>query len=144
MHGFRTKERKKWSSPQVMPHFTSSCTFFQHLATSQNVLIITYWLGRTALGPLSDPKNPKDEAVQLLRLEMQRCLNSLKGKRQKISQLQEELQRCQSQMNKLQTQLEEAKLSSEVSSPNQSLCLSWSMLTYLHKICRYVCNIDLS
>lgn len=107
-----------------MPHFTSSCTFFQHLATSQNVLIITYGLGRTALGPLSDPKNPKDEAVQLLRLEMQRCLNSLKGKRQKISQLQEELQRCQSQMNKLQTQLEEAKLSSEVSSPNQSLYLS--------------------
>uniref|UniRef100_A0A3P8W0E9 Centrosomal protein 152 n=1 Tax=Cynoglossus semilaevis TaxID=244447 RepID=A0A3P8W0E9_CYNSE len=76
-------------------------------------------------GPLSDPKNPKDEAVQLLRLEMQRCLNSLKGKRQKISQLQEELQRCQSQMNKLQTQLEEAKLSSEVSSPNQKEKQHW-------------------
>uniref|UniRef100_A0A4W6CYQ9 Centrosomal protein 152 n=1 Tax=Lates calcarifer TaxID=8187 RepID=A0A4W6CYQ9_LATCA len=63
---------------------------------------------------LSDSKLPKDEALRLLRVEMQRCLGSLKGKRQKISQLQEELQHCQSQVNELQTQLDEAKLSSSV------------------------------
>lgn len=68
----------------------------------------------TALAHLSDSKLPKDEALQLLRVEMQRCLASLKGKRQKISQLQEELQNCQSQVNELQTQLDEAKLSSSV------------------------------
>uniref|UniRef100_A0A3B4WYJ8 Centrosomal protein 152 n=1 Tax=Seriola lalandi dorsalis TaxID=1841481 RepID=A0A3B4WYJ8_SERLL len=59
-------------------------------------------------------KLPKDEALRLLRVEMQRCLGSLKGKRQKISQLQEELQHCQSQVNELQTQLDEANLSSSV------------------------------
>uniref|UniRef100_A0A7N6BEV3 CEP152 CEP63 binding coiled coil domain-containing protein n=1 Tax=Anabas testudineus TaxID=64144 RepID=A0A7N6BEV3_ANATE len=62
-------------------------------------------LHSTALAHLSDSKLPKDEALQLLRVEMQRCLASLKGKRQKISQLQEELQNCQSQVNELQTQI---------------------------------------
>uniref|UniRef100_A0A4W6CYR6 Centrosomal protein 152 n=1 Tax=Lates calcarifer TaxID=8187 RepID=A0A4W6CYR6_LATCA len=71
-------------------------------------------LHSTALAHLSDSKLPKDEALRLLRVEMQRCLGSLKGKRQKISQLQEELQHCQSQVNELQTQLDEAKLSSSV------------------------------
>lgn len=45
---------------------------------------------------------------------MQRCLGSLKGKRQKISQLHEELQLCQGRVNELQTQLDEAKLSTAV------------------------------
>ncbi|XP_029009041.1 centrosomal protein of 152 kDa isoform X2 [Betta splendens] len=71
-------------------------------------------LHSTALAHLSDSKLPKDEALRLLRVEMQRCLASLKGKRQKISQLQEELQHCQSQVNELETQLDEAKLSSSV------------------------------
>lgn len=63
---------------------------------------------------LSDAKLPKDEALRLLRVEMQRCLGSLKGKRGKISQLQEELQLCQGRVSELQTQLDEAKLSSSV------------------------------
>ncbi|KAK2842417.1 hypothetical protein Q5P01_012617 [Channa striata] len=72
-----------------------------------------------ALAHLSDSKLPKDEALQLLRVELQRCLASLKAKRQKISQLQEELQHCQSEVNELQTQLDEAKLSSLVRETNQ-------------------------
>lgn len=68
----------------------------------------------TALAHLSDSKLPKDEALRLLRAEMQRCLGSLKGKRQKISQLHEDLQLCQGRVNELQTQLDEAKLSSSV------------------------------
>uniref|UniRef100_A0A7N8XHE8 Centrosomal protein 152 n=1 Tax=Mastacembelus armatus TaxID=205130 RepID=A0A7N8XHE8_9TELE len=71
-------------------------------------------LHSTALAHLLDSKLPKDEALQLLRVEMQRCLASLKGKRQKISQLQEELQRCKSQVNELQVQLDETKLSYSV------------------------------
>lgn len=67
-----------------------------------------------ALTHLSDTKLPKDEALRLLRVEMQRCLGSLKGKRQRISQLQEELQLCQGQVHELQTQLDEAKLTSSV------------------------------
>ncbi|XP_070687478.1 centrosomal protein of 152 kDa [Pempheris klunzingeri] len=76
-------------------------------------------LHSTALAHLSDSKLPKDEALRLLRVEMQRCLGSLKGKRQKISQLQEELQLCQSRVNELQTQLDEAKLSSSVRETSQ-------------------------
>lgn len=67
-----------------------------------------------AIAHLSDSKLPKDESLQLLRVEMQRCLGSLKGKRQKISQLQEELRLCQSQVEELQTQVDEAKLSAVV------------------------------
>ncbi|KAG7522341.1 hypothetical protein JOB18_020075 [Solea senegalensis] len=76
-------------------------------------------LHSTALTHLSDSKLPKDEALRLLRVEMQRCLGSLKGKRQKISQLQEELQHCRSQVNELHTQLDEAKLSSSVREKSQ-------------------------
>ncbi|XP_035497198.2 centrosomal protein of 152 kDa isoform X3 [Scophthalmus maximus] len=76
-------------------------------------------LHSTALAHLSESKLPKDEALRLLRVEMQRCLGSLKGKRQKINQLQEELQRCQRQVNELHTQLDEAKLSSSVREKNQ-------------------------
>ncbi|XP_070827789.1 centrosomal protein of 152 kDa [Chaetodon trifascialis] len=76
-------------------------------------------LQSTAIAHLSDSKLPKDEALRLLRVEMQRCLGSLKGKRQKISQLQEELQLCQGQVNELQTQLDEAKLCSSVRETSQ-------------------------
>uniref|UniRef100_A0A8C3G0G9 Centrosomal protein 152 n=1 Tax=Cyclopterus lumpus TaxID=8103 RepID=A0A8C3G0G9_CYCLU len=72
------------------------------------------FLHSTALAHLSDSKLPRDEALRLLRLEMQRCLGSLKGKRQKISQLQEELLLCQGRLTALQTQLDEAKLCSSV------------------------------
>jgi len=68
----------------------------------------------TAMAHLSDSKLPKDEALRLLRLEMQRCLGSLKGKRQKISQLQEELQVSRGRLTALQTQLDEATLCSSV------------------------------
>ncbi|XP_070763937.1 centrosomal protein of 152 kDa [Enoplosus armatus] len=76
-------------------------------------------LHSTAMAHLSDSKLPKDEALRLLRVEMQRCLSSLKGKRGKISQLQEELQLCQGRVNELQTQLGEAKLSSSVRETSQ-------------------------
>ncbi|KAI3371197.1 hypothetical protein L3Q82_023834, partial [Scortum barcoo] len=76
-------------------------------------------LHSTALANLSDSKLPKDEALRLLRVEMQRCLSCLKGKRGKISQLQEELQLCQSRVNALQTQLDEAELSSSVKESSQ-------------------------
>uniref|UniRef100_A0A3B4GYR0 Centrosomal protein 152 n=1 Tax=Pundamilia nyererei TaxID=303518 RepID=A0A3B4GYR0_9CICH len=70
-------------------------------------------LNSTALAHLSDSKLPKDEALRLLRVEMQRCLGSLKGKRQKINQLQEELQQCQRRVNEMQIELDEKKLNSE-------------------------------
>ncbi|XP_068578645.1 centrosomal protein of 152 kDa isoform X2 [Cebidichthys violaceus] len=76
-------------------------------------------LHSAALAHLSDSKLPKDEALRLLRVEMQRCLGSLKGKRQKISQLQEELQLCQGRLTELQTQLDEAKLCSSVRDSSQ-------------------------
>ncbi|XP_029290600.1 centrosomal protein of 152 kDa isoform X2 [Cottoperca gobio] len=76
-------------------------------------------LHSTALAHLSDSKLPKDEALRMLRTEMQRCLGSLKGKRQKISQLQEELTLCQGQVNELQTQLDEANLCSLVRETSQ-------------------------
>ncbi|KAM7396883.1 hypothetical protein PAMP_019888 [Pampus punctatissimus] len=76
-------------------------------------------LNSIALANLSDSKLPKDEALRLLRVEMQRCLGSLKGKRQKISHLQEELQHCRARENALQTQLDEAKLSSSVRETSQ-------------------------
>ncbi|XP_041853024.1 centrosomal protein of 152 kDa isoform X2 [Melanotaenia boesemani] len=68
---------------------------------------------------VQDSKLPKDEALKLLRVEMQRCLGCLKGKRQKVSQLQEELQRCQAQVNDLRTELDEAKLNSSVKEMSQ-------------------------
>lgn len=78
-----------------------------------------------AVAHLSDSKLPKEESLRLLRVEMQRCLVSLKGKRQKISQLQEELRLCQSRVNELQTQVDEAKLSAMVRTP--ALLLFWLM-----------------
>lgn len=70
---------------------------------------------------MSDSKLPKDEALRRLRVEMQRCLGSLKGKRKKISQLQEELHLSQSRLTELQTQLDEAKLCSSVrTAPNMT------------------------
>uniref|UniRef100_A0A3Q4GL71 Centrosomal protein 152 n=1 Tax=Neolamprologus brichardi TaxID=32507 RepID=A0A3Q4GL71_NEOBR len=77
-------------------------------------------LNSTALAHLSDSKLPKDEALRLLRVEMQRCLGSLKGKRQKINQLQEELQQCQRRVNEMQIELDETKLNSEVNMTGDS------------------------
>lgn len=68
----------------------------------------------SALTRLSDSKPSRDDTLRQLRAEMQRCLGSLKGKRQKISQLQEELQLCQGRVNELQGQLDEAKLGTQV------------------------------
>lgn len=76
-----------------------------------------------AAAHLSDSKLPKDESLRLLRVEMQRCLGSLKGKRQKISQLQEELRLCQSQVHELQSQVDEATLSAEVRP--RALVVAW-------------------
>ncbi|XP_021163132.2 centrosomal protein of 152 kDa isoform X2 [Fundulus heteroclitus] len=75
-------------------------------------------LHSTALHHLSDSKLPKDEALRLLRVEMQRCLGCLKGKRQKINQLQEELQHSQARVSELQGQLEEEKLKSSAREAN--------------------------
>lgn len=79
-----------------------------------------------AVAHLSDSKLSKDESLRLLRVEMQRCLGSLKGKRQKISQLQEELRLSQSQVNELQTQVDEAKISAVVRT--RALILFWLMV----------------
>ncbi|XP_029697568.1 centrosomal protein of 152 kDa isoform X4 [Takifugu rubripes] len=72
-----------------------------------------------AVAHLSDSKMPKDEGLRLLRVEMQRCLGSLKGKRQKISQLHEELRLCRGRVNELQSQMDEAKLSATVQESSQ-------------------------
>uniref|UniRef100_A0AAV2KZ34 CEP152 CEP63 binding coiled coil domain-containing protein n=1 Tax=Knipowitschia caucasica TaxID=637954 RepID=A0AAV2KZ34_KNICA len=63
---------------------------------------------------LPDTKLPKDEALRLLRAEMQRCLGNLKAKRQKIEQLQHELRDSQARSEQLQAELEEARLSSRI------------------------------
>nr|XP_057943335.1 centrosomal protein of 152 kDa isoform X2 [Doryrhamphus excisus] len=69
----------------------------------------------TAIADLqTDSKPPRDEALRLLRVEMQRCLGMLKVKREKITQLQDELQQRRVRENELQTQLDDAKLSSSV------------------------------
>lgn len=67
-----------------------------------------------ALATLSDSQLPQDEALRLLRVEMKRCLGILKAQRQKVSHLQEELQRIGTRANELQTRLDEAELSSLV------------------------------
>ncbi|KAM9854796.1 centrosomal protein of 152 kDa [Aulostomus maculatus] len=77
-------------------------------------------LHSTALANLSDSKLCKDEALRVLRGEMQRCLGSLKAKRQKVNHLQEELQHCRARVNELQTQLDEAQLSSLVRETSQN------------------------
>ncbi|XP_055011387.1 centrosomal protein of 152 kDa isoform X2 [Boleophthalmus pectinirostris] len=70
------------------------------------------------LANLSDTKLPKDEALRLLRAEMQRCLGNLKGKRKQIEQLREDLRVSQARADELQTQLEEAKLGSTIRGEN--------------------------
>lgn len=93
----------------------------RHLSTH---LIYPHPRISAALARLSDSKLPKDDAVRQLRAEMQRCLGCLKGKRQKIGQLQEELQLCQGQVSQLQAQLDEAKLCNQVrTTPGAGLVL---------------------
>uniref|UniRef100_A0A096M8C5 Centrosomal protein 152 n=1 Tax=Poecilia formosa TaxID=48698 RepID=A0A096M8C5_POEFO len=73
----------------------------------------------TTMNHLSDSKLPKEEVLRLLRVEMQRCLGCLKGKRQKINQLQEELRLAQGRVGELEAQLEEAKLCSAARETSQ-------------------------
>ncbi|XP_023180334.1 centrosomal protein of 152 kDa isoform X4 [Xiphophorus maculatus] len=73
----------------------------------------------TTMNHLSDSKLPKEEALRLLRVEMQRCLGCLKGKRQKINQLQEELRLTQGRVGELEAQLEEAQLCSAARETSQ-------------------------
>ncbi|RVE71678.1 hypothetical protein OJAV_G00054400 [Oryzias javanicus] len=96
-------------SSELDQHLSESCLDlgFKQSKRKNGVL-------HSAVAQQPDSKLPKDEALRLLRAEMQRCLGCLKGKRQKISQLQEELQQRQAQVNQLQTEIEEAKLNSEV------------------------------
>lgn len=92
---------------------------------------------------LSDSKVPKDEALQLLRVELQRSLGNLKGKRQKISQLHEELKLCQGRVNELQTQLDEAKLSSSVRT-HLKTSYNVAQLSKAIKTVRNLCFISLT
>uniref|UniRef100_A0A8C6UAY1 Uncharacterized protein n=1 Tax=Neogobius melanostomus TaxID=47308 RepID=A0A8C6UAY1_9GOBI len=57
--------------------------------------------------------------------EVQRCLGNLKGKRLKIEQLQEELRHSRTRVDELQTQLEEAKLCSEVGHVLKTHWFNW-------------------
>ncbi|KAL7867924.1 hypothetical protein SRHO_G00093080 [Serrasalmus rhombeus] len=55
---------------------------------------------------LPDSSLLKEDLVRDLKIELQRCLSQLKTKRQKISQLQEELRTSQNRVEPLQTQLD--------------------------------------
>ena len=68
------------------------------------------FLFSTPLACLAAPTQPRDEAARELRAELQRSLACLKGKRQKISNLQEELRHSQGRLDKLQAQLEQAQV----------------------------------
>eukprot|EP00063_Salmo_salar_P050891 XP_014025726.1 PREDICTED: centrosomal protein of 152 kDa-like isoform X1 [Salmo salar] len=57
------------------------------------------------------PREKEDGAVKELRAELQRCLASLKGKRQRISQLQDQLRDSQGRVDQLQTQLDQDQTS---------------------------------
>ncbi|XP_036391149.1 centrosomal protein of 152 kDa isoform X1 [Megalops cyprinoides] len=68
--------------------------------------------GRIHSGPLpaaADGNLLKDELVAELKGELQRFLGSLKGKRQKISQLQEDLCQTRAEAQELRTQLDRAE-----------------------------------
>uniref|UniRef100_A0A3B5KL56 Centrosomal protein 152 n=1 Tax=Xiphophorus couchianus TaxID=32473 RepID=A0A3B5KL56_9TELE len=85
----------------------------------------------TTMNHLSDSKLPKEEALRLLRVEMQRCLGCLKGKRQKINQLQEELRLAEGRVGELEAQLEEAQLCSAVSAPPVCFIVNLEMIQEL-------------
>ena len=70
----------------------------------------------TLLGELAKPTLPLEEQVKQLRAELQRCLGSLKAKRQRMGQLQQELQASQSSLSLMNTQLHPAQPPSPVSS----------------------------
>ncbi|XP_041705638.2 centrosomal protein of 152 kDa isoform X2 [Coregonus clupeaformis] len=57
------------------------------------------------------PREKEEGAVRELRAELQRCLASLKGKRQRISQLQDQLWDSQGRVDQLQTQLDQDQTS---------------------------------
>ena len=70
----------------------------------------------TVLGELAQPSMPPEEQVKQLRAELQRCLGSLKAKRQRMGQLQQELQVSQSSLSLMNTQLHPAQPPAPVSS----------------------------
>ncbi|KAM9529198.1 centrosomal protein of 152 kDa-like isoform 2-T2 [Salvelinus alpinus] len=57
------------------------------------------------------PREKEDGAVKELRAELQRCLASLKGKRQRIGQLQDQLRDSQGRVDQLQTKLDQEQTS---------------------------------
>ncbi|CAL8325651.1 unnamed protein product [Gadus morhua 'NCC'] len=71
-------------------------------------------LHSTLLGELAKPTLPLEEQVKQLRAELQRCLGSLKAKRQRMGQLQQELQASQSSLSLMNTQLHPAQPPSPV------------------------------
>ncbi|XP_064168905.1 centrosomal protein of 152 kDa [Anguilla rostrata] len=68
-------------------------------------------LHRPLSAVVSDSSLPRDELVAELKAELQRFLASLKGKRKKISHLQEELDKAKSHAQDLRDQLERAEKS---------------------------------
>ncbi|XP_076863525.1 centrosomal protein of 152 kDa [Brachyhypopomus gauderio] len=79
--------------------------------------------GRKQSPPVSsDSVLPKGDVVRELQIELQRCLAQLKTKRQKISQLQEELKTSHQHEEQLRTQLTGAERSVKESAVRES-CL---------------------
>uniref|UniRef100_A0A3P8XHP4 CEP152 CEP63 binding coiled coil domain-containing protein n=1 Tax=Esox lucius TaxID=8010 RepID=A0A3P8XHP4_ESOLU len=106
-HGVISLERK-----------TDNCSWEKQLSDSYVDLGIkrSNWKN----GRLHSPQRSgeKDDwAVRELRAELQRCLASLKGKRQRIDLLQEELREAQGQVGQLQTQLDQAKTITTAETP---------------------------
>lgn len=70
-------------------------------------LIITLFSSKPHIAEAGDSNLLKEDMVRELKSELQRCLNHLKTKRLKISELQEELRCSQTRAEQLQTQLEQ-------------------------------------
>ncbi|XP_026872929.2 centrosomal protein of 152 kDa [Electrophorus electricus] len=84
-------------------HLSESCIDLGIKAVNRNN-------GRNHSTPvLSDSSLPKGDLVRELKNELQRCLAQLKTKRQKISQLQEDLKISHDHVEQLQKQLAEAE-----------------------------------
>uniref|UniRef100_A0A8B9LLN1 CEP152 CEP63 binding coiled coil domain-containing protein n=1 Tax=Astyanax mexicanus TaxID=7994 RepID=A0A8B9LLN1_ASTMX len=93
--------------------FDSNTDWENHLSESYIDLGIkkVHWKNqRNQSTPVpSDSCLPKEDLVKELKAELQRCLAQLKSKRQRISQLQEELHTSRSRTDHLQTQLDGAE-----------------------------------
>ncbi|KAL0968675.1 hypothetical protein UPYG_G00270060 [Umbra pygmaea] len=102
----------------------NTCSWEAHLSDSYVELGIqkTSWRnGRLHSTPMVEVSEPNhklpvekdDGSVRELRAELQRCLATLKGKRRRISQLQEDLGQAQAQVGQLQTQLDQNSSTAE-------------------------------